>query len=332
MPKTTCILGAGFSHVCGLPLARDLFDTQVRVYSEKQNRRFSIIQDEYNIWRKENPDKHLEMFIAELYSGLFKYYAKFEYAVELIAAVLATPVGHEVNYSSARYKYRLTSPSNCSIHKMFWQEIISHFKEISIITTNYDILIEKTLRHKKMDRVFGFGFHYGGFKTPQRLKGSAQPFTIRNQQKEIELNNGIPIYKLHGSLNWSRKSENEIQMFLDMRPAFRNNCDAAIIPPLPEKSVPNWLANVWREAEKILTESQNWIICGYSFPDYDEAINQMIGRSGYNKNIFIIDPDSKKIASKLNSLLPKCNIYSLSGLPSGLNELLKVFKKSLLNK
>ena len=40
------------------------------------------------------------------------------------------------------------------------------------MTTNYDILIERELRHKGMRRVFGPGFYYGGIPKPQLLRGT----------------------------------------------------------------------------------------------------------------------------------------------------------------
>jgi hypothetical protein len=57
----------------------------------------------------------------------------------------------------------------------------------------------------------------------------------------------IPVYKLHGSLNWSLTGQTVVA-YQDMRPAFRHGGDAAIIPPIPEKLVPAWLKAIWSEA------------------------------------------------------------------------------------
>ncbi len=53
-------------------------------------------------------------------------------------------------------------------------------------------------------------------------------------------------------------------MYQDVRPAYRSGGNAAIIPPIPEKPVPSWLENVWREAEVALRNCDTWVICGYS--------------------------------------------------------------------
>jgi hypothetical protein len=52
----------------------------------------------------------------------------------------------------------------------------------------------------------------------------------------------VPIYKLHGSLNWSLEGK-VLVLYQDMRAAYRARGNAAIIPPTPEKPVPSWLPN-----------------------------------------------------------------------------------------
>jgi hypothetical protein len=42
-PPTVIILGAGFSHVAGLPLAKDLFDAEMFTSSKAAERRFSAV-------------------------------------------------------------------------------------------------------------------------------------------------------------------------------------------------------------------------------------------------------------------------------------------------
>ena len=42
---------------------------------------------------------------------------------------------------------------------------------------------------------------------PQHLYGLAQPWTIRDPQRVVELKGTVPIFKLHGSLNWAIEAE-----------------------------------------------------------------------------------------------------------------------------
>ena len=63
----------------------------------------------------------------------------------------------------------------------------------------------------------------------------------------------IPVYKLHGSLNWEIVG-NELRVHSDYRVVFRRNGVAALVPPLPEKMMPAWLAAIWAEAAQALTK------------------------------------------------------------------------------
>jgi hypothetical protein len=64
----------------------------------------------------------------------------------------------------------------------------------------------------------------------------------------------VPIFKLHGSLNWSLEG-GKVIMYQDARAAFRKGGNAAIVPPVPEKSIPLWLKEVWEESNVALN---NW--------------------------------------------------------------------------
>src|ERR1700689_5230723 len=62
-----CILGAGYSHVAGAPLTRDLFATRdVAVSSEAARRRFQTVWDHYDTWLAENPSRNPEEYLADL--------------------------------------------------------------------------------------------------------------------------------------------------------------------------------------------------------------------------------------------------------------------------
>ena len=252
MRSASCIVGAGYSCVGGLPPTKNLFDTDVIVVSKQAKRRVQSVWQDYDRWRDDNPVKNVEEYFAELYDRDRQFIEPlFRRAIELVAAVLASPTGNDIKAVNPRYGTRITQRSGCHIHTRFWRTLIDLFANITVVTTNYDLMIERALRHRPMLRPFSPGFFYGGFKRPQILKGSALPFTISDQQKYVELTGTVPLFKIHGSLSWAVKS-NRVEMFQDMRPAFRCNSQSAIIPPLPEKASPPWLKPVWDEAEKAL--------------------------------------------------------------------------------
>jgi len=81
----------------------------------------------------------------------------FEWAVELLAAVLATPLPSDTTVTNFRYGTRVIFPFRCDSHLAFWREVLGKAGHVAAITTNYDILIERGLRHRRMTRLFGPG-------------------------------------------------------------------------------------------------------------------------------------------------------------------------------
>ena len=235
---------------------------------------------------------------------------------------MSSPRGLDVGPVNPRYAVRLTRPLRSDIHEEFWAFIVSHCQQVSVVTTNYDICIERCLRHRRMARSSMPGFLYGGLSLPQIAKGVALPWRAENRMRTVNLEGSVPLFKLHGSLNWALQN-GQIILFQDARAAFRHGGDAAIVPPIPEKEIPTWLQLVWAEAEQRLTRSESWIVCGYSLPSYDTAMREMLSRAaaGKKKTIFILDPVSSELRAKWQQVALQALIVCLSGLPEGTKEL-----------
>ncbi len=364
MQSICCILGAGFSHVAGAPLTRDLFATRgVAVSSEAAARRFQTVWKDYEAWLSENPSRNPEEYLADLpkhgrstaWTANEKYVLgrsdleattaietrgstfpfpdfpvparvipPFEWAVELLATVLATPLPSDTTVTNFRYGARVMFPFRCDSHFAFWREVIGKASHVAAITTNYDILIERGLRHRRMTRVFGPGCYYDGIPKPQLLRGTQLPWAY--QGNYVELEGAVPIYKLHGSLNWARAGDG-LELFQDLRPAFRGGGDAAIIPPVPEKEIPTWLQPVWSSAEEELANAAIWIVCGYSLPSYDVAITELLRRAsiaGNLKRILVLDPYASDICCRYSTIAQNVQVTALEGLPEGINGLPKL--------
>jgi hypothetical protein len=328
--NVACIIGAGYSFVAGLPLTNDLFNVDVTILSESVQKRFNRVWRDYHAWRTANPDKNLEQYLQALYENRFGFYLSppFSHAVELVAVALATTLDVPTKYRDTRYgNSRLIYPSKNSAHRALWNTIVSSFTNVGVVTTNYDLFIERSLRHRPMKRGFGTGFYYGGLKQPQLLQGKASPFTVKEPQTGIQLEGNIPVCKLHGSLNWSL-DDGGLRLYQDLRPALRNGNEAAIVPPVSEKDIPDWLTPVWFASEKVLSEADTWIICGYSLPSYDSAINDLLRSTAKSnlKHIYILDPLGEQLREKYNRIAPDSDIVCLSGLPDGTQELAKLLK------
>jgi len=361
MQPICCILGAGYSHVAGAPLTRDLFAARdVAVSSEAARRRFQTVWNDYEAWLSENPSRNPEEYLADLLKhgrsaawtvneryvlsrshleapaaietqrSTFSFpdfpvptriIPPFKWAVELLGAALATPLPSDGTVTNFRYGARVTFPFHCDSHFAFWREVTRKASHVAAITTNYDILIERGLRHRRMTRVFGPGCYYGGIPKPQLLRGTQQPGA--HQGNYIELEGAVPVYKLHGSLNWSRAGAG-LKLFQDLRPAFRGGGDAAIIPPIPEKEIPTWLRPVWSGAEGELARVAIWIVCGYSLPSYDVAITELLRRTaiaGNLRRILVLDPHASDICCRYSTIAQNVQVMALEGLPGGINTL-----------
>jgi hypothetical protein len=193
---------------------------------------------------------------------------------------------------------------------------------VSIVTTNYDILVEQGLRHRPMRRPFSPGCFYGGLPQPQILKGTAQPFSRWAPERFIEMTGAVPVFKLHGSLNWTL-DDKSIVYYQDMRPVFRHGGAAAIVPPVPEKLVPAWLEEIWREAKSSLSHADIWVVCGYSMPAYDYQVIELLRASGFARplTVFLLSPEADALQRRWIELLPEARIACLPGLPQGIEPL-----------
>ena len=181
-----------------------------------------------------------------------------------------------------------------------------------MVTTNFDILAERGLRHIPRPGVKRPGFHYGFGKEIQEGGGYPSYSHIR----EVAAAGNVPLLKLHGSVSWS-VSDGVLVKYFDCRPAIRG--DPAIVAPIIEKTVPDYLVPAWKAARKHVANARTWIVVGYSLPVYDKAIRSLFREaSGSETTIHVFDPD-QTVASRFRDLT--CNVYAHPGLPDGLDEL-----------
>jgi hypothetical protein len=320
---TAVILGAGFSYIAGLPLAKDLFDSEFFLPSNAAERRFAAVLKSWRAWQSMHPEHGPEQFLTGIYRSPKIGPVPWSWATEMVAAILATPLPHDRGPYQTRYAGRITRPVNVPQHNAFWDVLLSRFHISGVVTTNYDLLAERGLRHQPMRRPERPGFYYGGLSRPQVLKGTALPFSVAKAEREVELVGAIPLYKLHGSLNWGLQ-RGVLSLYQDSRPAFRHGGDAQIVPPILEKEAPSWLANVWNEARQALASCSTWIVCGYSLPIYDRSISQLFvdaAEGGSVTQIILVDPNSQMLLERWKAVAPNATVRPLPGLPDALRHL-----------
>ena len=113
----------------------------------------------------------------------------------------------------------------------------------------------------------------------------------------------IPLYKLHGSLNWlychvcetmdlTGREKGVIHIIRptnDTRDTLCSQCknlkEPVIVPPTYFKEYNNYFLNqVWHKAEQDLRRVEKIFFCGYSFPDADMQIKYLLKRIETNRN------------------------------------------------
>jgi len=166
------------------------------------------------------------------------------------------------------------------------------FYEYSIITTNYDVCIEKALQKNNL--------------TPLYLG--------------LENKSGMPIIKIHGSLNWYYcegcqdviiYNIDELKKFTKMYPTTASclQCNTLtqlfMIPPIAYKYVifPP-IVEIWQHAMNTLEEADIIIVIGYSFSLSDDYILKMIVNGLKRKSsLFVVLNNSRKSVISLQERL-----------------------------
>lgn len=301
-------LGAGFSAAAGVPLASQLFDAKPVVDRVTRRALVERVVDRWHRWHARfggSPEEHL----AYLQEGQQPGWKDAQWYVGLVIA-LATGSVEYVGMRPTITRHNLDRTAD-DAHERFWTMIFRRTSDVAVVTTNYDILPERGLRHKPRPRVPRPGFHYGW--GAEELAGGGYPSYTHIQK--ITINGSVPIYKLHGSVSWSYRNETLVR-YHDCRPAIRG--DAAIVAPVTSKMLPAYLKPVWQNAERSLAASRCWVIIGYSLPAYDILVRRLFSASARSRPaVHVFDPD-EAVAGRFQSLLPGCSVQPHPGLPRGL--------------
>ena len=306
------ILGAGFSHVGGVPLASQLFDESPQVDRITRERLVQRVVARWRSWHAKHggaPEEYLASLEKE--GG-----GDWRDALWFVSLVIALRMGRveQVGMKLTITRHNIDRTTRIQVHEDFWSEIFRRTFDVVVITTNFDILLERGLRHIPRPRVPRPGFHYGD--GPERLEGGGYPSYAHIQR--IEVTGNVPLYKLHGSISWSMRNGRLIR-YHDCRPAIRG--DPFIVAPITDKQIPDNLRQTWDRAANCLSDSDVWIIVGYSLPSYDIAVRNLLRHSSnHGPRVHVFDPNPN-VASEAKSLLPKATVIPHPGLPQGLNGL-----------
>lgn len=307
----TLFLGAGFSYIGGVPIARGLFDEEPEVDRITRERLVARVLEGWNAWFAEYhgaPEEYLA-YLQDFGGPAWRD------AVWYVGLVIALRMGRVelvgLNRTIARHNINRTT--GIPAHEAFWSAVFRRTTSVTVLTTNYDILAERGIRHVPRKRIPRPGFHYGD--GPEHLEGGGYPSYTHIQK--IAISGHVPLLKLHGSVSWSYRNGRLIH-YHDCRPAIRG--DAALVAPVTEKRLPEFLRPTWDRAHEALTQAQKWIFVGYSLPEYDHLVVDLLRScSGHHPEIHIFDPDPS-VADRYTYLLG-AQVSAHSGLPEAIGEL-----------
>jgi hypothetical protein len=172
---------------------------------------------------------------------------------------------------------------------------------VGIVTTNYDIVVEKILGPTSGGRLGGF--RYCDANDANEPLVGRHSVSSQFSYGPVIVNGRIPFLKLHGSLSWGLSSERKVIKYIDTRPSRGRRYTALVLPP-GDSDGRVLIDDVWQDAGRVLREANIWIICGYSLPDYDDDIRQLVKSSAKEgQRIVVMDKTPHAICQKLRRLL-----------------------------
>jgi hypothetical protein len=185
----------------------------------------------------------------------------------------------------------------------------------ALITFNYDVGLETALYWRNREIDYGFG---------------------------SPIPTAVPLLKLHGSLNWARCTKCETLRAISMRQIFESqpaprsastsprilrhlrikplidrlppHCPDAPVLGVPALVPPSWnktqyhgaFRRIWARAAKELSEAEQIVIIGYSYPEADAFFHALVAlglADGHRvRKVLVVDPNSE-VAQRVHRML-----------------------------
>lgn len=298
--KHALLLGAGFSSwAANLPVAKDLFDFNIKVFGPVETRKLKVVEELKHSWDQENPGAYAEKFVAH---ALALPARKRDQVLWYVGRRLTDPfIWYSKSIRTRRYPLSIDEPEMlrnpaAATAREFLDPFCQGWALSGIVTTNYDLLPEYALGSRR--------FNYG--RPREKLVGRGR----HHLEGRVVLQGPVRIAKVHGSVSWNPDG----LRYAECRRGITGG--ALIVAPAPEKEMPKVLAPVWGLAESILMDANRLLVFGYSFNEYDKDMLQLLKRGGGNlKSVLIIDIAPN--LAKARELWPNASILSCDPPPGG---------------
>jgi NAD-dependent SIR2 family protein deacetylase len=224
------------------------------------------------------------------------------------------------------------------LFRTFWKKIKLARKEIGVITTNYDTLIDEAFDIIYSEYLIDYCIDLINFRYPDKITpfdwwiNPKQPVTQFSAKRPIR----TKLIKIHGSLNWKYCDccgqvgltpwQHRINLKTDSFESFfesdittcpfdQNKLSSLIQVPTHLKTNTNFIFNkLYDEAGYTLRSAKTLVIVGYSFPEADVHIRAMIKRNFNPKSqIIVINKSSAKdLIYRYESLSKKVDYHEMT--------------------
>lgn len=285
MARTVFIIGAGFSKDAGGPLMTEFFQ---RDALRSSRNRLNVAYDELKDLRRQMMrDKLITDNVEEFFNILSEsdflgmvYKTKYKKSVpadklltllvdyickEIELRIDDQPIGNSPDYPNHYFQFA----GNCLAQD-----------DASVITFNYDLVLERTLAHLGIP--FDYGFPNGEYYVHRDNR----------QLKKYLDNEGVPLLKLHGSANFVVCGNFDCQRFegVEILPTYeagrehmyscprcRQEAGKLVVPPVwSKKEYQAPLQTLWNRAVRELLEAEQVVILGYSLPAFDFTAKHLL--------------------------------------------------------
>lgn len=303
------ILGAGFSFDGGIPLVKDFL-----------SRMADSVDWLYRTGRTQEAEAIGRVFEFRLRAtgAAYRAYIDLENIEELFSLASAAESEASVDYMTTAIAATIdvarqtAKPSECVIgrktdvdDKGGWvkkeikeptyetfAKIITGFgqeleQENTIITFNYDTLLEDAFS------TLNIPFNYG---LPTDSTTAYDP-SAKCRTTETAGDNGVPIYKLHGSVNWAKPVLKDSPMtvygeYEDHRALPGNG--PMLVPPTWRKVFAGQVSTIWEKAVRAIKRATRIIVIGFSMRPTDTHFKYLLA-AGLQDNIslrkfFFVNP------------------------------------------
>lgn len=332
MSKIVILFGAGSSVSSGAPLMHNFIDIGTRLAEESSNgidkESFDLVKKARQELQKASIKSNIDIHNIEDFFTAFELANIFGKLGDLdnnqlkilpssMKKFIIQTIENSILYKLENGFIRPHSEFSAVvefIHQSLDKKIIQKLSDITLITFNYDLNLEIALHYENI------------------------PFTYSFQDEDNK--DQIKLLKLHGSINWEQQNDNKIYEVIKIHDIMRNRqlTKIAKIPIKLSSHIsnqfivpPSWnklyhfenLQSIWRSACSSLSDCENLIIMGYSFPNSDLLFRYLyaIGTISLTiiKNVIIVNPNNMELV--INELFGKTVIQRTQFLNKKFEEL-----------